>query len=124
MEWFRIAVGHAHGVAPRNIVGAIANEAGLDAQHIGRVNIDQEFSLVELPIGMPNDVVRSLKKVWVCGRTLNIVRMDADVSEKKDRSKGTRKESAARKTGSKKKSGAKKAPKRSVKKKTPGKKKR
>ena len=124
MHWFRIAVGHAHGVEPRNIVGAIANEAGLDAQHIGRVNIDQEFSLVELPTGMPNDVFRSLKKVWVCGRTLNILRMDEDVPEKKNRKKGTKKKPAARKAGSKKKAGAGKAPKRSAKKKTPRKKKR
>ncbi len=124
MEWFRIAVGHAHGVEPRNIVGAIANEAGLDAQHIGRVNIEQEFSLVELPVGMPNDVFRSLKKVWVSGRTLNILRMDEDVSEKKDRSKGTRKKPRAGKAGSKKKAGTRKAPKRSVNKKTPRKKKK
>ena len=118
MEWFRIAVGHAHGVEPRNIVGAIANEAGLDAQHIGRVNIDQEFSLVELPIGMPNAVFRSLKKVWVCGRTLNILRMNEVESEKKGGSKRTKKKPAARN-----KSDSKNAPKKSRSKKASSKKK-
>jgi ATP-dependent RNA helicase DeaD len=118
MEWFRIAVGHAHGVEPRNIVGAIANEAGLDAQHIGRVNIDQEFSLVELPTGMPNAVFRSLKKVWVCGRTLNILRMDEAESEKKGESKRAKKKPAARN-----KSDSRNAPKKSRDKKASSKKK-
>ena len=118
MEWFRIAVGHAHGVEPRNIVGAIANEAGLDAEHIGRVNIDQEFSLVELPIGMPNAVFRSLKKVWVCGRTLNILRMDEVGSEKKGGLRRTKKKPAARN-----KSDSRNAPKKSRNKKASSKKK-
>ena len=124
MEWFRIAVGHAHGVEPRNIVGAIANEVGLDAQHIGRVNIDQEFSLVELPLGMPDDVFRSLKKVWVCGRTLNILRVDRTTPEKKGRSKGTKKKAVARKDISRKKVDARKARKKSAGKKTAREKKR
>ncbi|MCU7857433.1 MAG: DEAD/DEAH box helicase, partial [Candidatus Thiodiazotropha sp. (ex Lucinoma borealis)] len=51
MERFRIEVGHEHEVKPGNIVGAIANEAGLDAQHIGHIDIRTDFSLVDLPAG-------------------------------------------------------------------------
>ena len=58
MERFRIEVGHQHEVKPGNIVGAIANEAGLDAQHIGHIDIQTEFSLVDLPIGMPKRCFR------------------------------------------------------------------
>jgi len=76
-ERFRIEVGHNHGVEPRNIVGAIANEAGLDAIHIGHIEIDADFSIVELPVGMPRDVFRDLKKTWVCGKQLAISRLDA-----------------------------------------------
>ena len=75
MELFRIEVGHQHGVEPRNIVGAIANEAGLDAEHIGHIDIGDEFSKVELPTGMPKSVFKDLKKVWVCGKQLNISRI-------------------------------------------------
>jgi ATP-dependent RNA helicase DeaD len=75
MERFRIEVGHQHDVKPGNIVGAIANEAGLDAQHIGHVDIHSDFSLVDLPVGMPNDVFRDLKRAWVCGQRLNITRL-------------------------------------------------
>ena len=49
MERFRIEVGHNHDVKPNNIVGAIANEAGLDSQHIGRINIYDDFSVIDLP---------------------------------------------------------------------------
>ncbi len=73
-ETFRIEVGKAHGVKPGNIVGAIANEAGLDAQHIGRVDIRDDHSFVDLPEGMPSDVFKLLKKVWVSGQQLRITR--------------------------------------------------
>ncbi|WP_462322270.1 DEAD/DEAH box helicase [Halochromatium sp.] len=76
MERFRIAVGHRNGVKPGNIVGAIANEAGLDAQHIGRIDIHDEFSLVDLPTGMPRELLQDLRKVRVCGRPLAISRVE------------------------------------------------
>ena len=87
MERFRIEVGHQHRVKPGNIVGAIANEAGLDARHIGRIEIHPEFSLVDLPVGMPQEVFRELRKAWVCGRRLNLSRADASISPKPGRSR-------------------------------------
>jgi len=69
---YRLAVGHAHGVKPGNIVGAIANEAGLDSKRIGRVDIRDDHSLVDLPAGMPDDVLRHLQSVWVVGQQLRI----------------------------------------------------
>ncbi len=83
MERFRIEVGHQHDVKPGNIVGAIANEAGLDARHIGHIDIHPEFSLVDLPIGMPKEVFQDLKKAWVCGQRLNISRLEQPVKKKK-----------------------------------------
>jgi ATP-dependent RNA helicase DeaD len=89
LERYRLEVGKQHGVRPENIVGAIANEAGLDSRFIDRITIHETFSTVDLPEGMPRDVYRDLKKVWVAGRQLNINRMDADAevqSPKKRRS--------------------------------------
>jgi len=74
LELFRIEVGREHGVEPSNIVGAIANEAGLDARNIGQISINDNHSMVELPIGMPKDVFGDLRKVWVCGQQLRISR--------------------------------------------------
>ena len=71
-ETFRIEVGHVHGVKPGNIVGAIANEAGLEGRHIGHVDIREDHSFVDLPEGMPREIFRSLKKVRVAGRELQI----------------------------------------------------
>jgi ATP-dependent RNA helicase DeaD len=71
-ETYRIEVGHTHGVKPGNIVGAIANEAGLEGRHIGHVDIREDHSFVDLPEGMPKEIFRSLKKVRVVGRELQI----------------------------------------------------
>jgi ATP-dependent RNA helicase DeaD len=74
MQRFRIEVGHIHKVMPGNIVGAIANEANIDAQNIGRINIFDDHSTIDLPADMPDDIYAGLKKVWVAGQTLNISR--------------------------------------------------
>ncbi len=69
---YRIDVGRTHGVQPKNIVGAIANEAGVESQHIGAIDIRENFSLVDLPEGMPDEIFRHLKNVHVCNQKLNI----------------------------------------------------
>ena len=74
METFRIEVGQIHGVKPGNIVGAIANEAGLDGAYIGKVEIREDHSLVDLPEGMPKAIFKELQTVRVAGRELQISR--------------------------------------------------
>jgi ATP-dependent RNA helicase DeaD len=86
MEVFRIEVGHSDGVKPGNIVGAIANESGIDGDHIARIKIEEHYSTVELPAGMPKDLLEALKKVRVVGKALNISRFDSALV-KKDKSK-------------------------------------
>jgi ATP-dependent RNA helicase DeaD len=71
---FRIEVGYDHGVKPGNIVGAIANEAGLDAKHIGRIEIFEDHTLLDLPDGMPPEIMQHLKGVWCAGQQLRITR--------------------------------------------------
>ena len=78
METFRIEVGAAHGIKPSNVVGAIANEAGIEGVHIGRVDIRDDHSYVDLPEGMPKQIFKVLQKVLVAGRELRI----SKVSEK------------------------------------------
>ncbi len=78
---YRIEVGNNHDVRPGNIVGAIANEAGIDSQYIGRISIFDSYSTVDLPDGMPKEVFSDLKKVWVSGQKLNISTFTGEVSE-------------------------------------------
>ncbi len=72
METYRIEVGSEHGVKPANIVGAIANEAGLEARHIGRIDIFDNYTVLDLPERMPKELLEHLKGVWVAGKQLNI----------------------------------------------------
>jgi ATP-dependent RNA helicase DeaD len=76
MERYRIEVGSAHGVKPANIVGAIANEAGLDAKYIGHIEILEDHSVLDLPEGMPKELLQHLKTVWVAGQQLRISQAD------------------------------------------------
>ena len=82
MELFRIEVGRNDGVKPGNIVGAIANETGIDGDHIARIKIEENYSTVELPAGMPKDLFQALKKVRVAGRPLDISRFDPAMVKK------------------------------------------
>jgi len=74
METYRIEVGRDHGVQPGNIMGAIANEAGLDGKFIGRIVLRDDHSFVDLPAGIPKEIFRTLQKVRVAGQQLQISR--------------------------------------------------
>ena len=133
-ERFRIEVGHQHGVKPGNIVGAIANESGLDGDHIGHIEIHTEYSLIDLPVGMPGEVFNDLIKVRVCGQALRISRPGKGASKKKERSKPAHdrkdgkkpvhKKKDRQKSAGKKKGGKKPAPRIKGELKLPTKKKR
>jgi len=77
MERFRIEVGWRDRVKPGNIVGAIANEAGLNGRSIGRIRIFDAHSTVDLPKGMPDDVFADLRRLRVMNKELQISRMTA-----------------------------------------------
>ena len=72
MERFRIEVGINHDVKASNIVGAISNEAGVESRYIKNVTIYDDYATLDLPNEMPRNIFNMLKKVWVCGKQLNI----------------------------------------------------
>ena len=75
-QTYRIEVGHAHGVLPGNIVGAIANEAGIEGRHIGHIDIRDDHSYVDLPT-LPDETITSLQNVKVRGEAIRIRRVDS-----------------------------------------------
>ncbi|MEZ4454626.1 MAG: DEAD/DEAH box helicase [Nannocystaceae bacterium] len=85
---FRVAVGARHGVRPGNLVGAIANEAGLSNRHIGRIEIFGEHSLVELPEALPVEVLRHLATVWCGGQQLRITRAGEGAADERPAPRG------------------------------------
>ena len=70
-----IGVGRDAGVTPRDLVGAIANEAGIAGREIGGIEINERFSLVELPEGLARQVVEALRTARIKGRKA-VVRRD------------------------------------------------
>jgi len=72
MVTYRIEVGRDDGVMPKNIVGAIANEVGLDFSSIGHIKLYDDHSMVDLPKGLSKSNFQHLIKVRVCHKPLNI----------------------------------------------------
>jgi ATP-dependent RNA helicase DeaD len=75
MERFRVEVGWRDRIKPGNIVGAIANEAGLNGKAIGRIQIFDTHSTVDLPKGMPEDVFQGLRQLRIMNKPLQISRI-------------------------------------------------
>ncbi|XZE53480.1 DEAD/DEAH box helicase [Planctomycetaceae bacterium SH139] len=72
MQRYRIEVGYRDGVKPGNIVGAIANEAGIDGKAIGPISIHSAFSTIDLPAGMPAAIFNTLRNTRVAGKQLRL----------------------------------------------------
>ncbi|MBL8419524.1 MAG: DEAD/DEAH box helicase, partial [Dechloromonas sp.] len=72
MVRYRIDVGREHGVQVKDIVGAIANEAGIESRFIGRIGLYDESSTIELPGGMPKEAENALKRIRVRGVPINL----------------------------------------------------
>ncbi len=84
MERYRVEVGHNDKVKPGNIVGAIANEGGLDSEYIGRIDIHDDYSTVDLPAGMPKDIFQDLQKTRVAGKQIRLSKLSEERPAKKD----------------------------------------
>jgi len=108
MARYRIEVGEKHNVKPGNIVGAIANEAELDSKYIGRISIFDDYSLIDLPDGMPKDIFNDLKKIRVAGQQLNISHLGKETKSKKPENRTKNKERKKDEAKPKKKSSKKK----------------
>jgi ATP-dependent RNA helicase DeaD len=74
MERFRVELGWRDRIKPGNLVGAIANETGLNGKAIGRIQIFDDHSTIDLPTGMPDDVFQSLRQLRVLNKPLQISR--------------------------------------------------
>ncbi len=84
---YRIAVGKRHKVEPRQIVGALANEGGLNRGDFGHIQIRPDFSLVELPADLPPGTEAALAKTRISGKLIEL-RRDDGAPPRKPRHKG------------------------------------
>jgi ATP-dependent RNA helicase DeaD len=72
MVTYRMEVGNNDGITPSNIVGAIANEADISSRYIGSIKLHDDYSTVDLPEGMPDELLNHLKKVRVCAKPMRM----------------------------------------------------
>ena len=84
MQTYRVEVGREHGAEVKNLVGAIANEAGIDSKDIGRISLQDNYSTIDLPQGMPKDLFQQLRKVWVCNKQLEISLMSSNAPQARE----------------------------------------
>lgn len=70
MARLHINVGNNQGVRPRDIVGAVANEAGIEGRSIGEVDIFDSFTFVEVPEALSKKVIDKLKNCSIKGKTV------------------------------------------------------
>ncbi|MBF4161076.1 DEAD/DEAH box helicase [Nocardioides acrostichi] len=69
---YRLEVGKRHKVEPRQIVGALANEGGLNRRDFGKIIIKPDFSLVELPRDLPPGTLDRLAGTRISGKLIEI----------------------------------------------------
>ena len=74
----RTALGARDGIAAKNLLGAILNEGGLAREAIGRIQVRDSFSLVELPEEGLDRLLAKLKDTRVAGKQLKLRRYRED----------------------------------------------
>ncbi|MBQ0757098.1 MAG: DEAD/DEAH box helicase [Amphritea sp.] len=86
LDVYRLEVGRSDGVQVKNIVGAIANEADINSRHIGDIRLHDDYSTVQLPKGMPTEVLQQLKGVFICRKKIDITLMEGEIARPAPRS--------------------------------------
>ena len=77
MASYRISVGKRHRVEPRQIVGALANEGGLQRGDFGKIDIRGDHSYVELPASLRSDQLAALERTRISGKLIELRKADA-----------------------------------------------
>ena len=101
MGRFRIEIGYNHDIKPGSIVGAIVTETGMDREFIGHISIHDDFSTIDLPKDIPNDMFQAIKQLYVGENMLGLERLDTP--RKTKRSAFKQNSAKKSKTGAKKK---------------------
>ena len=84
MELYRIEVGRDDGVEVRHIVGAIANEGDISSRYIGNIKLFASHSTIELPKGMPGEVLQHFTRTRILNKPMNMQLM-GDAQPRPDR---------------------------------------
>ena len=84
-ERYYLGVGRRDHISPRDIVGAIAGESGMDSAEIGRIKLFDRFSTVELPEGLAPEIKLILEEMTIRGNPSRFRLMTDDKPFPKER---------------------------------------
>ena len=88
MEVYRIEVGRDDGVEVRHIVGAIANEGDISSRYIGNIKLFGTHSTIELPKGMPGDILSHFTRTRILNKPMNMQLIGDAVPHNRERTGG------------------------------------
>lgn len=106
MERFQLAAGRQQGVKPTHVVGMICNEAELDREYVGQIDIYDNFTTVDLPADMPKEIMSILWKARLCGGKSEIQKL-GDGNSNTPKIKNKKSEHKSRRNSRKKDKGKK-----------------
>jgi ATP-dependent RNA helicase DeaD len=75
MVKMRIALGKTHGVRPKDIVGAIANEAGIPGKSIGAIDVKKNETIFDVQAEMVGKVLAKMQRSTLRGVSMNLSRV-------------------------------------------------
>lgn len=93
MDLYRIEVGRNDGIEVRHIVGAIANEGDISSRYIGNIKLFDDHSTIELPKGMPKELLQHFTRTRVLNKPMNMQFVGEGKAQPQERRGGGRKES-------------------------------
>ena len=84
MVRYRLEIGRKHSVSKEEIKEALVQESGVERKMIGSIEMSQQYTLIELPEGMPSDIFHHLKTVEIKQHKLHIKRIGSAHGKKRN----------------------------------------
>ncbi len=100
MDVYRIEIGRADGVDVRHIVGAIANEGDISSRNIGHIKLYDDYSTIELPQGMPKELLQMFGKTRVLNKQMRMSLIGAAQGGERDERQGGKRKGRSNAQGS------------------------
>jgi ATP-dependent RNA helicase DeaD len=76
MVRLRVSVGRRAGLRPGDLVGAIANESGVEVRAIGAIDLADHYTLVEVDESLADRIAGALSRTWLRGQKPEVTRFD------------------------------------------------
>lgn len=80
-----LSIGERDGVGPGDLLGAVTGETGISGSQVGKIDIHDSYTLLEIQTAQAEKVVRALNGTTIRGRS---VRVDFDRGQKKSKPRG------------------------------------